>query len=267
MSTHRRLIVSIVTTVAGLFILQAGFFLGLTALFGIDREEFSYFLTVLLMVHAALLIFLVAMRDSFHVVPSRRPLERINFTNVLTLTRISSTPTILYLLILAENYPVTTIIVFFTALVFLTDLLDGRISRRTGQITRVGQYLDSMSDYAVLIAVSIAFVHYALIARWFFRLVMVRLLFQWVAMGLLLIVRGYVEPTTTIWGKVSVFATMTLYSVALLKLIPQTERVVGVLFPALQYAAAGIVAFSVLEKGYMLAVELRHAGRDQSRNP
>lgn len=262
-----RLVSSITVTIVGLFAFQALFFFSLMALVGVEREEISYYLTVLLMVHAALLIFLVAMRDSFHVLPSRRPLDRINLTNVMTLIRISSTPTILYLLILAETYPVTTIIVIFTALVFLTDLLDGQISRRTGQITRIGQYLDSMSDYAVLIAVTIAFAHYSLIARWFFRLVMVRLLFQWVGMGLLLIVRGHVEPKTTLWGKTSVFATMTLYSVALLKLVPRAERVVSAVFPPLQYAAAGIVAFSVLEKGYALAMEFRHVGRDQGARP
>ncbi len=262
MSTQRRLIFSITIAIVGLFTFQAAFFFALTALVGVEREEISYFLTALLMVHAALLIFLVAMRDSFHVLPSRRPLERINLPNVMTLTRISSTPTILYLLILAENYPVTTVIVVFTALVFLTDLLDGQISRRTGQITRVGQYLDSMSDYAVLIAVTIAFAHYSLIAHWFFRLVMIRLLFQWVGMGVLLIVRGHLEPKTTFWGKASVFATMTLYSVALLKLVPRADRVVSAVFPPLQYAAAGIVAFSILEKGYALALEFRRVERE-----
>ncbi|TVQ36959.1 MAG: CDP-alcohol phosphatidyltransferase family protein [Spirochaetaceae bacterium] len=264
MSLRHRLLFSIAITIAGLFTLQALLFLSLMLTFGISSDEVSYFVIVLLMVHCALLIFLVVMQDSFYVLPSRRQLQRVNFTNVLTLTRISSTPTILYLLILSEKYPITAVTVTFTALVFLTDLLDGRISRRTGQLTRVGQYLDSMSDYAMLIAISIAYVHYGLVSRWFFRLVMFRLLFQWVGMGLLLVAHGAVEPRSSIWGKASVFAVMSLYALALLRLVPRARSQVELLYPWPELAVAGIVGVSIVEKAFSLARGFRHAARGGS---
>ncbi|TVR32860.1 MAG: hypothetical protein EA404_06565 [Spirochaetaceae bacterium] len=257
MSSSQRLVLSIAITVAALFVLQATLLSALMLTYAIGRNEVSYFITVLLMVHGALLIFLVVMQDSFYLMPSHRHLERVNFCNVLTLTRISSTPTILYLLILSGDYPITGITVAFTALIFLTDLLDGHVSRKTGQVTRIGQYLDSMSDYAMLIAISIAFLHYALISRWFFRLMMLRLLFQWVGMGLLLVVRGSVEPRSTLWGKVSVFAAMSLYAVALLKLLPRFSRLAGTLYATLEPVAAVLIAVSIVDKGLTLFREFR----------
>ena len=261
MSSSQRLVLSIAITVAGLFVLQAILLSALMLIYAIGSHEVSYFVTVLLMVHGALLIFLVVMQDSFYLLPSRRHLERVNFSNVLTLTRISSTPTILYLLILSADYPITGITVAFTALIFLTDLLDGRISRKTGQVTRIGHYLDSMSDYAMLIAISIAFLHYALISRWFFRLMMLRLLFQWVGMGLLLVVRGSVEPRSSLWGKISVFAAMSLYAVALLKLMPRIDRLAGALYATLEPAAAVLIAVSIVDKALTLFREFRDSLR------
>ena len=40
-------------------------------------------------------------------------------------------------------------------LVFASDMLDGMIARRRNEITFIGRYLDSTSDYLMIIAVSI----------------------------------------------------------------------------------------------------------------
>ena len=45
-------------------------------------------------------------------------------------------------------------LVAITAAIFLTDLLDGALARRRGQVTRMGGYLDSGSDYLALLALA-----------------------------------------------------------------------------------------------------------------
>jgi len=262
MPSEKALVKSITFTVGSLLIFQGLFFLALKRIFGIHSAPTRAYLLILLGVHAALLTFLLVMRQHFYILPSRRKLERVNVANVLTITRISSTPTILYLLILSGEYNLVPVMLVFTSLVFLTDLLDGKISRNTGQLTKIGQYLDSVSDYAILFAVSIAFIHYQLISQWFFSLVVFRLLFQWAGMGILLLYQGHVETRSTPWGKASVFATMVIYAASILELFSTIRESANDANHYLEYAGAVIIVISVGEK----AIWLFHAFRRAREN-
>ncbi len=261
MTQKYRIVLSILFSVIGLFAFQLGFFTTITRQFGIDPTEVERFYTSTVILHIALAVFLLAMRSQFYIIPSTHKLMHVNVANLLTMYRLSSTPTILYLLILNQDYPLVGVMLVFTSVAFLTDLLDGMISRKTGQTTRIGQYLDSMSDYAVLIVVSIGFVHYGLISQWFLVVVLTRLLVQLFGSAALLVYQGYLKPRASWLGKVAIFTTMTLYAVAILQLFRRFRRISQIVTAALEYTVAGILIISLIEKFYILRQDFQAARR------
>jgi phosphatidylglycerophosphate synthase len=216
----------------------------------IPNTTFWDYLWVNLGTHVLLAITLLLFRFAFYNIQTGERVDYINIPNAITMLRISSTPAILFLLFLNADYPVLIPLFIFTIIAFISDLLDGNVSRRTKQVTKIGAYLDSMSDYAVLIAVSIAFLYFELITISFFLLVMVRLLIQWGGMGILtLINRKWADHRSSFLGKASVFATMTLYGLALLKMLPETiELYIDVWFPYAEAFVAVVLIISLLEK-------------------
>jgi phosphatidylglycerophosphate synthase len=256
MDSRSLLLRSIVRYVGSLLGFQVVFLSIVAAIAGIPLQRFWSFFPVTAAFHAAVAAGLILRSEDFHTEPEGRMLHRLNLANALTLIRLSALPTICYLLALCANYPLLTVLIVYTALAFLTDLVDGVVSRRGNQVTRVGKYLDSTSDYSVLIVISIAFAIYDLIPTWLFVLVLVRLLAQGMAMGFLLFVRGSLTPTSSWWGKVSVFATMTLYATELLLLLPVPPLLITVV-SGLEYVTAGILVISLGEKLVNLVLELR----------
>lgn len=255
--------ISILATVLTSTVAHAVLFVAIARAHGVSAHFVRLFFVVMGSSHLALLAFLLIMRRDFYVLPEGTPLRRINLANVLSVSRISSTPTVLFLLVLSRDHDLVTFTIVFTSIVFLTDLFDGYISRRRNQLTRIGGYLDSMSDYAILIAVSVAFDYYGLISRWFFGVIMFRLLFQFAGMAALLLYHGRADARSTLWGKILVSATMLLYAASLLELFEATgataERITGIL----EYAVAAIVLASTAEKAVLLvrAFEAAHAER------
>ena len=243
---------SILLTVIGLCIFQA-LLVGLVAIsFRVRPTTVRAYLIILVAAHAALLTFLWVMQHDFWLLEQQRPLSRVNLPNVLTLSRLSSTPTVLYLLILSERYDIVPVMIIFTSLVFLTDLFDGRVSRRLRQRTRIGRYLDSISDYAILGAVSIAFVHHGLISVWVFVVVLFRLIAMGLGMGALLLIQGSVDASSTWWGKASVFSMMVLLAASLLKLIVPLQPEIATATSILETVVAAVVVISAVEKGSIL---------------
>lgn len=252
MSTTASLRRSILLTVIGLCAFQV-LLVGLVAVsFRVRPTTVRAYLLILLGAHTALLAFLWVMRRDFWLLEQGRQLDRVNLPNLLTLSRISSTPTVLYLLILSERYDIVPVMIVFTSLVFLTDLFDGRVSRRRHQRTRIGRYLDSMSDYAILGAVSIAFLHHGLISVWFFVLILIRLMAMGLGMGVLLLLQGSVDASSTWWGKASVFTMMLLLAASLLELVVALQPQIVTATDILEMIVAAVVVISALEKGTIL---------------
>ncbi len=245
---------SINHTVGALFISQILFSAGVLFFYRISPTNTGVvtFVLATTAIHVGLWIFLSIMHEHFVLIHTGEKLARINFANVLTLVRISSIPTAALLLVLVQYHPVLPVLLPLIAVIFLTDLFDGAVARGTRQITRIGKYLDSISDYAVLIVVSVAMAVYSMIPDWFFILILFRLLFQLVGMGALLLYQGYLHPSASLLGKASIFATMTLYGFEVLALAKGLQ---SVLLPAanlLEYIAAAIVCLSLAEKVFHL---------------
>lgn len=246
MSQNNHIVPSISLTVMALMAVQLAFVrvvLGWEA-----RGTLTGFVVATAAVHLLLLVVLVALRGDFVLVPSGIVLRRVNIANVLTLFRISSTPTILFLLMeVREDDVVGALLVWCTA-AFLSDFFDGRLSRRLRQVTRIGRYLDSMSDYAMLTAICLAMAGYGLISRPFVVLLLLRFGVQGIGVTTLLFYHGHLEPHSSFWGKVSVFATMTYCGLALLRLVRGAAGVWVTVQPFAEAFTALLVVISVLDK-------------------
>ncbi|WP_455382277.1 CDP-alcohol phosphatidyltransferase family protein [Salinispira pacifica] len=249
------LVFSIIETVVLFFLFQIGLVTVVALLYKIPFERIFSFFPVAVAMHGLLLGLLLVRRQDFRIMDTGRELERINIPNVLSVFRISAAPSVLYLLILARDYPVSAVLISLVVLSFISDFLDGKLSRRLGEVTKIGNYLDSVSDYAILIVVSVAFNYFGLVHTWFFVLVLIRLGFQFLGMGTLLLYRGKVKTGSNFIGKASVFATMVVYAVALLGLITQFKQTVAVVLPILEYIGGAIVAVSLVEKSVTIGKE------------
>lgn len=263
MKARTRLIISVVATVLASTAAHAALFLIISDLYGVSAHFVRLFFLVMGLSHLVLLAFLLIMRGDFYILPEGTQLHRINLANVLSVTRISSTPMVLFLLILSRDHDLAAFTIIFTSLVFLTDLFDGHVSRKHHQQTRIGVYLDAVSDYAILIAVSVAFDYYGLISRWFFVAMMFRLLFMFAGMAALLLYHGRVDAGSTLWGKILVSSTMVLYAVSLLELFDATGDSARRITEILEYVVAGVVVVSTLEKASVIVQAFRDAREER----
>ena len=209
--SNNNLVNDIIKTTILLALLQ-GLIYGLLALlFKFDYELVIWFFSILVLYHFLLFLFLIAMQSNFYIEETKKKLERINLPNILTITRLSSIPTVLFLFLSKSNEIVGVILIIILTAIFLTDLLDGILARKLHQITRIGRYMDSVSDYLIISSIAIIFFHSKLIPLWLFSLLILRLFIQAGGMAIILLKNGSVNPETSMMGKVSIFATMTLF--------------------------------------------------------
>ncbi len=250
------------------FLGQGTLILVMTLAYGMSARRLALFLSICAAFHAFLTAILLLRRDDFRLETSGETLDRVNLSNTLTFGRMSSLPAIIFLVIQASDFPATLPVVLpFLCLVFATDFLDGIAARRRKEITFVGKYLDSTSDYLTIIAVTILLSYYGLIETWFLVLVLVRLVFFALGMGLLAIREGKANPLSTVIGKVSIFSLMVLYAMEVARIfeVPWigNELVVRIV----SYVVALIVLFSIVDKAIFLGRRFAHAAPPRTQAP
>jgi phosphatidylglycerophosphate synthase len=254
---------SIVGTVLAYFLLQVGIF-GSFAAYAIPSNSslprtflFSLgpaFLTVVIAYHALLLVTLLLFKQDFVIVPSGKKLQRVNLANTVTLFRLTSMPTVLFLVLAARDYRIRIPLLSLVVVVFATDFVDGYISRKAGEVTKVGKMMDSASDYGLLLVLTIVFYYFTLIPIWFFLLVTARLGLQIVLVSILIVVNKKIEPKTTFMGKAAVASIMVLYAVEVVRLIFGIGRIE--LVAVLEWMTAIIVLVSMVDKVVAFVREL-----------
>jgi cardiolipin synthase len=231
-------------------------------------SSYLAFAAVLFVHHLMIMLILSNMLDFFTYTEDGSALSRVNIPIFITLVRITSLPTIVFLIILMPNHRVLIPLVAYVAVAFVSDFLDGNISRRLHQTTKIGAYLDSMSDYAVLIAISIAYIVFDLMSGWFFILVMLRLFFQWAAAGVLTIIRGGISPHHSSWlAKASIFLIMTAYGLALLQFLPALDSAYPMIAGIVEGVVAPVLVLSLAEKVLSFASELRTGAHRPEEGP
>ena len=268
MLADRSLSRSIVLHGALFFLVQGGVLAVVTIAFAMTWQRLALFVALTLVYHALLTALLVARKGDFRIESSGEPLARVNLANRLTYIRLSSLPTIVFLVIQAPDFPDSLpLILPLICAVFATDFLDGMAARRRGEITFVGRYLDSASDYLTIIAITFVLYYFGMLALWFFLLVLVRLVFFAVGMALLAVKEGKANPLVTFAGKASVFALMVLYAMEIARLfsVPWIgdETVVRIV----SYVVAAIVAGSMVDKAIFLARRFSAVTARRSRAP
>ena len=81
----------------------------------------------------------------------------MNLPNKLSLLRCALTPVFMACMLIRFPYHYAAALVVFI-LASLTDMWDGRIARKTGQITNLGKFLDPLADKALTTAAFICFI-------------------------------------------------------------------------------------------------------------
>ena len=148
----------------------------LTFLFKLDLVLSLVFSTCCLVYNLVITAVLLSKTNLFFNEQNQTRLKVINLANILSLFRISSVFSLFFCYLFVEIPAILVITLVYTALVFISDFFDGFLARKLGQVTTIGKYLDSISDYVVLIFISTVYVYYGLTSVFFFLLVLARLM-------------------------------------------------------------------------------------------
>jgi CDP-diacylglycerol--glycerol-3-phosphate 3-phosphatidyltransferase len=258
MQTGTRLKTSILLHGILFLVAQAALLTIVTLAYRMGWQRLALFLGISVAYHASMTAILFVRREDFQVEGTGEPLARVNLSNTLTFGRLSSIPSILYLI---------PVLLPLMCGVFATDFLDGIIARRRNQITFVGKYLDSSSDYIMIIAVSVIFYYYQLVPLWFFILIMCRLVLFALGMALLALREGKANPLSTFLGKASIFALMVLYVMVIAGLFGVPWIGNKLVVRIVEYAVSIIVVVSMVDKAIFLRTMFRRASPRQARVP
>jgi CDP-diacylglycerol--glycerol-3-phosphate 3-phosphatidyltransferase len=97
--------------------------------------------------------------------PSRLADEFTNLPNLLTMGRVAAVPLVLYFI---DNYSPTRS--FIATLLYIatsvTDVLDGWLARRRGQVSVLGKFLDPLADKLIVMAALVFLVHTGRAPAW-----------------------------------------------------------------------------------------------------
>ena len=139
--------------------------------------------------------------------------------NVLSMLRLALVP--LFLVLIVRGDYVAALIVLVIA--SFTDLLDGYLARRLGQVTRLGQLLDPAADRLYIFAALVGLAANDLVPWWIVIVIVARDVFLLV-LGVVLANHGYGPLPVHQLGKVATFALFFGVPVIML----------GLAFPAVQ---------------------------------
>jgi CDP-diacylglycerol---glycerol-3-phosphate 3-phosphatidyltransferase len=134
---------------------------------------------------------------------------KINFPTILTFSRIILVP--LFIWITPSNHTLGALIFLVAA---LTDVFDGYLARKTGQITKFGIILDPIADKILVISALILLVSMMMVSSWIAIVIIIR---EFVVTGIRMVAlsKDIVIPAET-GGKLKTGAQMASVVVILL---------------------------------------------------
>ncbi len=173
----------------------------------------------------------------------------MNLPNRLTLLRLALVPLVIILIII--NQPICkwlALAVFAAA--SLTDMIDGKIARRSNQVTNLGKFLDPLADKALVCSVLICFVGEGLASVIAVIVVVIR---EFLVSGIRLaaVDKGRVIAANK-WGKIKTAAQMISISLILfLQLLAGYSVVSANSVSSISNAAVWITAILTAVSGYI----------------
>ncbi len=243
---------SILSTLGMLLLAQLVILFAIRFGFELDTRRTSLAAAVSVVYHVLLAAFLLWRIPDFRIHPSTQRLVRVNLANRVTMVRLSSIPTAVFLVVWSRSVALLPVVLPFLCIVFATDFMDGIIARRRRETTVVGRYLDSVSDYLMIIATSVIFYVFELLPLWFLLLILARLVLFALGMGYAALRQGKANTMSTFMGKASVFAVMFLYILE----VAESFRIPWIGHPLVvrivEYAAAAVVCASMVDKAIFL---------------
>ncbi|GAA4382111.1 CDP-alcohol phosphatidyltransferase family protein [Agromyces bauzanensis] len=163
--------------------------------------------------------------------------------NVLSMLRLALVPVFLVLIVVGGYVSALVVLVVAS----LSDLLDGYLARRLGQVTRLGQLLDPAADRLYIFAALVGLAANGLVPWWIVVVIVARDVFLLV-LGVVLASHGYGPLPVHQLGKVATFALFFGVPVIMLGLAfpsaqPVTEPVgwAVTLWGAFLYWWAGVI--------------------------
>jgi cardiolipin synthase (CMP-forming) len=121
--------------------------------------------------------------------------------NVLSMLRLALVPFFLLLIVIGDYVGALVVLVIAS----FTDLLDGYLARRLGQVTRLGQLLDPAADRLYIFAALVGLAANGLVPWWIVVVIVARDVFLLV-LGVVLANHGYGPLPVHQLGKVATFA-------------------------------------------------------------
>lgn len=233
---------------------QFAVFLAYSLPFGFFGRYALPFAASSLCFHGLVLYLLFLFRSDFVKEATGERLDHVNLANLVTLFRLSTLPTVLFVIVASKDYAIRYPLIALVAVVFATDALDGYISRKGREVTRIGRMMDSASDYALLFVISLVYHYFGIIPVWFLGLLVARLAGQSLMVLAIRIVKKRIEPRTSFLGKATVAGTMFLYGFELLRFVADLPTAV---YAWLEYAVGAVVAASIVDKIALMIQELR----------
>lgn len=160
----------------------------------------------------------------------------MNLPNALTLVRIFAVP-LLVALLMTKDHMLIAAFIFLAA--SLTDLLDGYLARKRGQITTLGVLLDPMADKLLISAAFISLIPWGIVDSWMVVIIVGR---EFAVSGLRSIAstQGFAMSASEL-GKIKMVAQVVAVTLLILghQEIPQLHR------PG-QWALYAVVLFAIV---------------------
>ncbi len=265
--TNDKLTNHMLKTASLLMFLQLIFITVSAYIFSTSFVNMSIFLLICIAFHGSILFGMLKLQHLFVFENNNISMKKINISNILSLFRLSSGPTLLFLYLSANVSSFTIVIVIiFTAIVFITDLLDGLLARILNQLTKIGKYLDASSDYMILFLVAMFFLVNNIIPLWFFILLLLRFLIVFIGNTFSLAKYKNIAHLTSFLGKASVFSLMVLFGLKIFvlfinlrgellldtKIIFFNEESVIHAVDKVEYMVTGVLIITIVEKTMLI---------------
>lgn len=245
----------------GLGLLQTLIFLFLSTCYRLGAPGNEIFVPAVWAWHGIVWVVLLRFRALFTKLDGT-PLTDLGWPNILTLFRLSSLPALTVLFLLArDRHDLAWPLVIFITVVFLTDLADGFLARTFNWGSRLGQLIDSSSDYIILMTLTLILGISGVLPTWLLTLVLVRLIFQIVG-SLLLFWRAKKPLLETTWlGKASLFALMVLYALEIMVFLRWHGLAGSVFLQGTEITAGFIMVISLFDKARYFSRSLKKPPR------
>lgn len=136
----------------------------------------------------------------------------VTIPNILSFLRLLGVPVFFWLIVGPEEDGWALVLLVLSS---ITDWLDGKIARATGQITRLGQLLDPIADRLYIAAALVAFGIRGIVPWWLLGVLIARDLVMGVVM-LVLKRRGILGLPVHFLGKAATFCLLYAFPLLLL---------------------------------------------------